>query len=207
MTIAHETLFEEYILTMMCGGIDIQITEAYEEGEASARLIAAVGLMAYTEFLGSVLLEDFTERRAGAKFRAFVDRMGPQYVALQQRVDVYDVFRCGLVHGFFVKGFCTIAMKDNPGVLKVNGDDYSKPAPIGIDQVSNGGYVFIIERYYRDFRAACEQLYAERMGRGYSYDLPQTPKRQQPPQSMPPTIQRPLSASTEIVDGGLGSSG
>lgn len=201
MTITHERLFEDYVLTMMCGGIDTQITEAYEDGEASARLIAAVALMAYTEFMGSVLLDHFQEGRAGEKFVSFLRRMGPQYAALQERVDVYDVFRCGLVHGLFVKGYCTIAMKNNAGVLKVSGEDYLKPATIGIDQVKNGAYVFIIEKYFQDFREACWGLYEERKDKAKSYDLPQHPRGSPP---FPAQAVGYLSAK-ELSDSGIGS--
>jgi len=175
----HEKLFEVYIFPLLCGGIEKQIQYAYE-GDASARLMAAVALMVYTEFMGMVLKNDF-EKPYSKKFKLFLRYMGEDYEKLlDDGCNVYDVFRSGLVHFFFVKGNCTIAMKNNPGPLLVFGIPphkdivIEKPVDIGIGEVDNGGYYFVVEKYYLDFKKACLRLYAERKGEGVSYRIPPT---------------------------------
>lgn len=197
----HERLFEEYILGMMCEGVEKQIRDAYGEGDASARLMAAVSLMAYTDFLGSVLEKDFGMGDYGRRFNAFLRYMGTPYDELigARKVDAFDVFRSGLVHFFFVKGLCTIAMKNNPGPLLIVGERFGdvvvqKPVGIGIDQAQNGGYFFVVEKYFLDFKTACLRLYAERKGKGETYPLP-APKRPALPSDGSGSAQARASAS------------
>jgi len=173
----HETLFEQYVLPLMCGGVEKQITNAYEDGDASARLLAAVSLMAYTEFMGGVARRDFSRTDFGEKFKEFLCYIGDAYRELNDRVNVYDKFRSGLVHFFFVKGKCTVAMKNNPGPLLILGTPPAKdkvilkPVSCGIGLEDNGGYYFVVEKYYLDFKAACLRMYVERKGQGVTYDL------------------------------------
>lgn len=178
----HETLFDKYVFPLICEGVEKQIRDAYGDGDASARLMAAVALMAYTEFMGAVCQNDFSWSRGKGeeRFNAFLDRIGPLYKALresQREHFVYDVFRSGLVHFFFVKGRCTIAMKNNPGRLLVHGESPEedkvviKPVECGLLVVDNGGYVFVIEKYFRDFERACCELDAERRGKGWVYSI------------------------------------
>jgi hypothetical protein len=173
----HETLFDQYVFPLMCDGVQEQITDAYEDGDASARLMAAVALMAYTEFMGRVKEQKFSRRGNPAMFRSFLTYMGPQYEELQGRMDVYEVFRNGLVHLFFVKGKCTVAMKNSPGPLIVLGTppckdkEIMKPVDSGIGLEDNGGYFLVIEKYFTDFKAACLRLHQERRGQGLTYNL------------------------------------
>jgi len=174
----HEELFDDYVFPLLCGGVEKQITDAYEDGDASARLMAAVSLMAYTEFMGCVKQRDFRGHGYGGRFNDFLSYMGSQYQELRENeVNVYDVFRSGLVHFFFVKGKCTLAMKNNPGPLLVLGTPPNKdkvilkPVDCGIGKEENGGYFFVVEKYYLDFKAACLRLYAERKGEGITYEM------------------------------------
>ena len=185
----HERLFEEYILGMMCEGVEKQIRDAYGDGDASARLMAAVALMAYTEFLGSVLAEKFDPYESQVRFDGFLKYMDGPYKDLidTKNFRPYDVFRCGLVHNFFVKGLCTIAMKNNAGPLLIIGEQpgdvvIQKPLNVGMGRAANGGYYFVVEKYYLDFKTACLRLYAERKGKSVRYPLPQLPK---PPKGAP----------------------
>jgi len=183
----HETLFKDYIFDMMCEGVEKQIRDVYGDGDASARLMAAVALMAYTEFMGAVLLQKFDRDGAQDKFDAFLKYMDGPYRDLVYREDFepYDVFRCGLTHGFFVKGLCTFAMKNNPGPLLVIGDHgdvvIQKPVNVGIGKAENGGFYFVVEKYFLDFKTACLKLFAERRGEPPTYPLPQKPKQSKGP--------------------------
>jgi hypothetical protein len=212
----HERLFEEYILGMMCEGVERQIRDAYGDGDASARLMASVALMAYTEFLGAVEAKSFEPYQSQAKFEGFLKYMGGPYREMVEKKapDAYDVFRNGLVHNFFVKGICTIAMKNNPGPILVIGEHpgdvvIQKPVDAGLGRAANGGYYLVVEKYYLDFKTACLRLYAERKGKGMTYPLPVAPK---PPKDVPPggnapdawvrAAASPMGTSTPLGDSG-----
>ena len=79
-------------------------------------------------------------------FKAFFRMMGEEYKQLidEKSIDVYRVFRSGMAHAYFAKE-CDIKMLDN-----------SHPAGIVIE--SDGSYLFIVEKYFEDFTAACEAL-------------------------------------------------
>ena len=68
------------------------------------------------------------------------------------RKGVYDNFRCGLAHEYYVKQACTIYMEDST----------NKSCGIGID---NGRLYFVVEKYYIDMRAAVEKLELRLYGR------------------------------------------
>src|SRR2546428_7822641 len=72
-------------------------------------------------------------------FEAFFDRLGPCYEQLARAHDVYEIFRCGMVHEYAVKRDCTIYMKTG-----------SETCGVGVD--TNGRYYFVVERYFEDFR-------------------------------------------------------
>ena len=111
-------------------------------------------------------------------FDAFFRELGQPYADLiyQDFINVYDVFRRGLSHEYFVKHTCTIAMLNSmPGSLEVNGPRVNagplverapstllnKSVDCGLGLLPNGLYYFIVEKYYQDFRVACERLHTE----------------------------------------------
>jgi len=74
--------------------------------------LAALGLLCYTELGGKLR---FGVKRAdgsdvaSANFNQFFDFLGPAYQTFRAQHNVYDLFRCGLAHEYYVKQSCTIA--------------------------------------------------------------------------------------------------
>ena len=170
--------FQTYVFGWMCEDIERELRWA-KEGKPAGNALCALGLLSYTEFMATHLPPS-RRPTGGARshFDAFFRELGPSYADLIDRlqVNVYDVFRCGLAHEYFVKGNCTIAMLNStPGDLEVKGPwDFSvtpasrsasalvsKPANCGLGLAPNGSYYFIVERYYQDFKMACERLQVE----------------------------------------------
>ena len=167
--------FETYIFGYMCADIERELNLA-RIGESAGNFLCALGLLSYTEFMGGLYLRGFRDREAGKRFRAFFDYLGPDYAQFQIECDVYDVFRCGLVHEYFVKHACTIFMLNGPDPLTIPGtppgtpvapsllvldETIEQPVKAGIGRTSDERYFFIVEKYYQDFRSACERLYKE----------------------------------------------
>jgi hypothetical protein len=110
--------------------------------------LAALGLLCYTEFGGKLR---FGVKRsdgsdvASANFNQFFDLLGPKYQALRAAHNIYDIFRCGLAHEYYVKKTCTIEMLE------------AMPGP-GIQVEPSGHYRFVVESYCRDLRKAFDTL-------------------------------------------------
>ena len=83
---------------------------------------------------------------ASENFNQFFDDLGPYYKQFRNSgVNIYSIFRCGLVHEYYVKKNCTIYMC---------GDQSS----FGIGVEENGKYYFVVEAYCKAFKAAFELL-------------------------------------------------
>lgn len=110
--------------------------------------LAALGLLSYTEF-GGKLRFDYKRSdgcdHASRNFNEFFDLLGAGYATFRGNHNVYNLFRCGLAHEYYVKKSCTIAMR---------GDG---PDP-GIGVSSCGRYFFVVEAYSRDLKNAFEDL-------------------------------------------------
>jgi hypothetical protein len=108
--------------------------------------LAALGLLCYTEFAGKLR---FGVKRpdgsdvASANFNQFFDLLGADYQAFRTGEKVYDVFRCGLAHEYYVKKNCSIYMLGDGA---------------GIGKEPGGRYFFTVEAYCRDLKAAFEAL-------------------------------------------------
>jgi hypothetical protein len=116
-------------------------------GKSGGELLAALGLLSYTEFMGKLLLKN--DGSYTKQFRSFFRSMGDEYERLidSREVDVYQVFRSGLVQSYFIKN-CEIKMID---------DNYS----CGIIINPDGKFLFVIEKYFADFISACQKLYTD----------------------------------------------
>jgi len=116
--------------------------------------LAALGLLCYTEFGGKLR---FGVKRgdgsdvASANFNQFFDLLGPDYQAFCVQHNVYDIFRCGLAHEYYVKKSCTIQMLE------------AIPGP-GIRVEASGHYRFVVESYFRDLRNAFDTLQVHLFG-------------------------------------------
>jgi hypothetical protein len=115
--------------------------------------LAALGLLCYTEFGGKL---KFRKKTAAQNFNGFFDFIGPDYKGFRgsfsRQNEVYDVFRCGLAHEYYVKKSCVIAM-------------LACGSGLGIGRDSSGRFVFIVESYCRDLKQAFDRLEGELYGK------------------------------------------
>jgi hypothetical protein len=128
---------------------------------ARANFLAALGLLAYTEFLGGLqtgLLGSYKPGDAKRRFTVFFRELGGEYGKLAEGGDTVDVWRDvrnGLVHAYFIDQRATIKMSIGDG----HGDR------CGIE-VEGGHIWFIVQKYFDDFRRAAmryhEQLVVDR---------------------------------------------
>jgi len=144
-----KNFFEKYVFGWMYSDIQREIDLA-RLGEGAGNFLCALGLLCYTEFMGGIVLGSFKICPLKRRFDAFLELMGDDYKFLNQTVNVYDVFRCGLAHEYFVKHNCEIAMLNNDETL-------------GIGKKPTGEFYFVVERYFEDFSNACKQLYMQKM--------------------------------------------
>jgi hypothetical protein len=133
---------------------DPKVLEAAGVKSGGGNFLAALGLLCYTEFGGKL---KFGVKRpngtdiASANFNQFFDILGADYQSFRATHNVYDIFRCGLAHEYYVKKTCTIAMLA------------SSPGPsIGVD--SSGHFYFVIESYSRDLEKAFADLQIQLYG-------------------------------------------
>ncbi len=113
----------------------------------SGNFLVALGLLCYTEFAGSLIPSVGSGSRT--KFDTFFDRLGEGYRSLRGSHNVYNIFRCGLAHEYFVKKNCTVSVTATP-----NGSP-------GVGLQSNGSYYFANSNYFNDFKKAFEDLERE----------------------------------------------
>lgn len=142
-----ERYFEEYIFppkVFIYNDIQREINLA-RSGDSGGNFLATLGLLCYTEFMGTMILKGQGSSRN--RFNAFFRLMGEDYEQLidAKRVDVYGIFRCGMAHTYFAKN-CDIKM--------LNRNDTA-----GIVMEPDGKYLFIVEKYFEDFMNACSRLY------------------------------------------------
>ena len=133
-----------------------------KDNKGAGNVLCALGLMAYTEFMGS-LMETTKKLSSKETFNKFFKYIGQEYSDLLEKEKIYVIFRCGLAHEYFIKETCTIAMLNSTeGILEVKGQVKSsyidKPVKCGIIKADNGSFLMVIEKYYLDFRIACERL-------------------------------------------------
>jgi hypothetical protein len=104
--------------------------------------LAALGLLCYTEFLGKL---KYGCKHASENFNRFFDDLGPDYKKFRDsRVNVYDIFRCGLAHEYYAKQNCDIYMAKKPWSV------------IGVGKRTDGRFWFVVEQYFQDFKRALD---------------------------------------------------
>lgn len=115
-------------------------------------VLAALGLLAYTEFLGSFLSGrrgfgwsrvnfNWGFRKLGAPYRELMD---------SDQLDVYDVFRNGLVHEYLTKRAAQIVMRFTAG----------RERTTALGQLDDGELFFVVEPYLRDLMCVAERIYS-----------------------------------------------
>lgn len=135
--------FNEYVFGLIRKDIQREIDLA-RAGKGGGNFLSALGLLCYTEFMGTMLLKGKGTGRE--RFDAFFREMGEAYRQLidKRNLNVYHKFRGGMAHVYFVTN-CDIAMLNN---------NY----PAGIIIKPDGKYLFIVEKYFEDFMDACKRL-------------------------------------------------
>jgi hypothetical protein len=140
---------------------EVSLAKASETKEGNAALqaagvqsgggnfMAALALLCYTEFAGKLKFnckKPNGSDHASENFNRFFDELGPSYKSFRLAGNnVYDIFRCGLAHEYYVKKTCTIAM-------------FGRAAQPGIGKCSDGRYYFVVERYCQDMERAFDAL-------------------------------------------------
>ncbi|MGC4089442.1 MAG: hypothetical protein QM756_16445 [Polyangiaceae bacterium] len=146
---------------------ELQLARVPEEQHAALRalgvehvgggnLLAALGLLCYTEFAGKLMFGHVRKDgrdKASANFNSFFDELGAEYAALRAKHDIYDLFRCGLAHEYYIKETCTVFM-------------FAKEQGIGIRERPDGTFAFVVEDYCRDLKAAFPKVEAALIKRG-----------------------------------------
>jgi hypothetical protein len=130
---------------------DAAVLQAHGVTPGGGNFLAALGLLCYTEFGGKLRfnvtrkIKGKTQDVASANFNQFFDLLGAPYQAFRAQHNVYDIFRCGLAHEYYVKKSCTIAMVEGtPGA--------------GLRVDASGHYCIVVESYCRDLKKAFEGL-------------------------------------------------
>lgn len=133
---------------------EINLARASEDATKKAQLqtlidhpgggnfISALGLLCYTEFAGKL---KFKKCSCSGNFNSFFDLLGNAYKDFRKNNKVYDIFRCGLAHEYYIKENCTIYM--------LKGQE-----SLGIGKEANGHYYFVVERYFEDFKKAFDKI-------------------------------------------------
>lgn len=100
----HEVkkFFKEYIFGFIFSDIQREINLA-RSGEDAGNFLASLGLLCYTEFLGGIAIRSFRRRSSKKRFDIFFNSMGKNYEDFNKKVNVYDIFRCGMAHEYFIK--------------------------------------------------------------------------------------------------------
>lgn len=103
--------------------------------------IAALALLCYTEFAGKLITgkDDPAEN-----FNLFFDKLGSAYKNFRKNHKVYNIFRCGLAHEYYVKGNCTIGMLKDKSICGIS--------------LKKDKYYFVVEKYFEDFKVAFDAL-------------------------------------------------
>lgn len=172
-----QDFFQKYLLGWMCTDIEKCIT-------ARANLGVAALLMTYTENIGSIIAGNLgLSRHSHPDFNKFLEYFefngDPKYYkdfrikyretisAPVREADIYEAFRCGLIHEYAPKLRCSVANDPTatpvqpgvPGVAVIittppmGFSGYNPPQP-GKPQLS-----FYTNAYYRDFKNALNKVY------------------------------------------------
>ena len=115
--------FDDYIFGFVFADLEREIAFVKSQVEivggfrvpkiiGGSNFLGALDLLCYTEFMGGILTGSFSRGSDKSRFDAFFNTLGPDYKAFNQRINVYKVFRCGMVHEYFVKKSAVVYMLD-----------------------------------------------------------------------------------------------
>lgn len=119
--------------------------------DGKANYLAALGLVVYTEFMGGLVNGTLGKTgKSKTRFYAFWNRMGPEYESVATKralVKIYSNVRSGLVHSYFISQDSMVNMTIGDGEGNHCGIEVREPG---------GKVLFIVEKYFQDFKVACD---------------------------------------------------
>jgi len=148
--------------------------------EAEANHVVALALLSYTEFIGGLIsgnlgktghtkenfeiaLKYFPKQYREINSHISIQHIGDKGKPVLRRTGIYDVFRCGLVHEYFIKGH--VLIYNNPdghtdehiGILGKE-HEIEFPAETGLPSYTSKYLEFHINEYFRDFKSTVEKI-------------------------------------------------
>jgi hypothetical protein len=169
--------------------------------EARANYVVALALLSYTEFIGGLISGRLGLKDKGvptSNFNEALQYFPKEYASLnaslkieykddngktQTEQGIYALFRCGMVHEFFIKGFATIYndpdghAQDHIGIVKAE-RPIEWPEEHSIPPYLNKVLEFHTNEYFRDFKSAVDRIFKllivdkdQRLLRGFNDSL------------------------------------
>ena len=114
--------------------------------------LCALALFCYIEFAGKLKFNNKKKDGsdyASKNFNDFFDALGESYKSFKDgfldKNFVYDTFRCGLAHEYYIKHNCTVYMF---GDTKFS----------GVGKTNKGDYYVVVKTLFEDFKVAFDKL-------------------------------------------------
>jgi hypothetical protein len=100
-----QKFFQEHVFGFIFSDIQREIDLACS-GKPAGNFLSVLGLLCYIEFMGGIAKGSFSSKRGEPKrrFDAVLNSMGDNYKEFNQKVNVYDIFRCGMLTNTSSKG-------------------------------------------------------------------------------------------------------
>jgi hypothetical protein len=84
--------------------------ETARDGHDAGNFLCALALLCYTEVLGGIRRGTLASGNGRTNFECFFRELGPEYERLlDDGVDAYRLFRCGMAHEYLIKGRATVS--------------------------------------------------------------------------------------------------
>ena len=168
--------FQEFIYGSICHNIENCI-------KAGSNYVVALALLSYTEYIGRLISGNLgIQRESGKSFKKALDYFPNEYnkvdssIVIQyidkdgqpildkkgnpeQDKGIYGLFRCGMVHEYFIKGL---------GAVINNPDGHAEAHLIGVEvmnvEISSTGIeekllILRTNEYFRDFKSAIDRIF------------------------------------------------
>lgn len=151
---ANLFMFSDVRREIQLAKADPKILDAAGVNSGGGNFLAALALLCYTEFGGKLkfgVKQPNGRDNASANFNQFFDLLGADYKSFREVHNVYDIFRCGLAHEYYVKKSCAVAM-------------FANSTGPGISTDGSGRFYFVVESYCRDLEKTFENLQIELYG-------------------------------------------
>jgi len=133
---------------------DFVASDVQKSIEAGTNFLTALGLLCYTEFFGSLINDNVGKTFNSRKnFETGLYAMGKDYELFDKQLKAsfngrgaYKIFRCGMVHGYFIDHALAVVARDN------------KASGLGLGQNKDGALGMATANYFLDFMAALDKF-------------------------------------------------